>query len=92
LTIALRAKIFFFIAPDIFRSTSSFLDTLFALSSNILTYESSEDDAPGLRAHRGILLMVSWRSRLTIGDVVGATLRGINLGSQIPHVVVRRGR
>ena len=73
---------FFFTAPDIFRSTSSFLDTLFALDSNILTYESNEEDAPALRARRGILLLVSWRSRLTVGDVVGAALVVLTLASK----------
>jgi len=73
---------FFITAPDIFRSTSSFLDTLFALDYNILTYESNEEDAPALRARRGILLWVSWRSRLTIGDVVGAALVVLTLASK----------
>jgi len=74
--------IFFITAPDIFRSTSSFLDTLFALDSYILIYESNEEDAPALRARRGILLLVSWRSRLPVGDVVGAALVVLTLASK----------
>jgi hypothetical protein len=70
--------------PNILHLTSSFLNTLFALVSDtdILMLESNEGEAPAPRAHWGILYVVSWRSRTTIDDVVGAALVVIALVSK----------
>jgi hypothetical protein len=64
-----------------FRSTSSFLTALFTLVSVILKLESNKSGDTLFCARQGIMV-VSWKSWITVGDVVVTALVVISLVSK----------